>query len=57
MSKTALDYVNKGVRIIKIKLGKNGEEDVERVKKFAKRRDRQPYYALMQTRGGRTKML
>ena len=32
MSKTAEEFVKKGVRIIKIKLGKNAEEDIERVK-------------------------
>ncbi|MBW8890322.1 MAG: dipeptide epimerase [Fibrobacteres bacterium] len=32
MAETARDFVRKGVRIIKIKLGKDGEEDVERVR-------------------------
>jgi L-alanine-DL-glutamate epimerase-like enolase superfamily enzyme len=32
MAATALDFKNKGVRIIKIKLGKDGHRDVERVR-------------------------
>jgi len=32
MAKTAIEFVQRGVRIIKIKLGKNAQEDVERVK-------------------------
>lgn len=32
MAKTAEEFVKKGVRIIKIKLGKNADEDIERVK-------------------------
>ncbi|HVY75267.1 MAG TPA: dipeptide epimerase [Puia sp.] len=34
MATAAIDFKNKGVRIIKIKLGKNGPEDVERVKRI-----------------------
>ncbi|HTQ28958.1 MAG TPA: dipeptide epimerase, partial [Puia sp.] len=34
MAATAVDFKNKGVRIIKIKLGKNAELDVERVKQI-----------------------
>jgi o-succinylbenzoate synthase len=34
MAETAVDFKNKGVRIIKIKLGKNGPRDVERVKRI-----------------------
>lgn len=34
MAATAIEYKEKGVRMIKIKLGKNGVEDVERVKKI-----------------------
>ena len=34
MAQTARDYKAKGVRIIKIKLGKKGEEDIERVKQI-----------------------
>jgi L-Ala-D/L-Glu epimerase len=34
MATTAKDFKEKGVRIIKIKLGKNGEEDIERVKQI-----------------------
>lgn len=34
MAKTAVDFVQRGVRIIKIKLGKNASEDVERVKRI-----------------------
>lgn len=34
MAATAREYKTKGVRIIKIKLGKNGEEDIERVKQI-----------------------
>jgi o-succinylbenzoate synthase len=36
MAATAVDYKNKGVTIIKIKLGKNGSQDVERVKRIRK---------------------
>lgn len=32
MAETAVDYIKKGVKTIKIKLGKKGEEDVERVR-------------------------
>jgi len=32
MAEQAMDFVRRGVRIIKIKLGKNAQEDVERVK-------------------------
>jgi L-Ala-D/L-Glu epimerase len=32
MAKTAVDFIQRGVRIIKIKLGKNAKEDVERVR-------------------------
>lgn len=32
MQKTAMDYVAKGVRIIKVKLGRNAKEDVERIR-------------------------
>ncbi len=34
MAKTAIAYKAKGVRIIKIKLGKKGDEDIERVKQI-----------------------
>jgi L-Ala-D/L-Glu epimerase len=34
MAQTASEYKAKGVRIIKIKLGKKGEEDIERVKQI-----------------------
>ncbi|HYE55821.1 MAG TPA: dipeptide epimerase [Chitinophagaceae bacterium] len=34
MARQAKDFVERGVRIIKIKLGKNPEDDVERVKKI-----------------------
>ena len=34
MAKTAIEFKEKGVRIIKIKLGKDGRQDVERVKKI-----------------------
>jgi len=34
MAKTAIDFIKKGVRIIKIKLGKYGKEDIDRVKKI-----------------------
>lgn len=34
MAATAAEYKNKGVRIIKIKLGKNGKEDIERVRQI-----------------------
>jgi len=34
MAQTAIDFKNKGVRIIKIKLGKNGSDDIERVKQI-----------------------
>lgn len=34
MAQTAIKYKAKGVRIIKIKLGKKGEEDIERVKQI-----------------------
>lgn len=34
MAQTAIDFKNKGVRIIKIKLGKNGNDDIERVKQI-----------------------
>jgi L-alanine-DL-glutamate epimerase-like enolase superfamily enzyme len=34
MAATAAEYKNRGVRIIKIKLGKDGREDVERVKQI-----------------------
>ena len=34
MAATAIDFKKRGVRIIKIKLGKNGEEDIERVKQI-----------------------
>jgi L-alanine-DL-glutamate epimerase-like enolase superfamily enzyme len=34
MATTAIEYKNKGVGIIKIKLGKNATEDVERVRKI-----------------------
>ncbi|MFI5155880.1 MAG: mandelate racemase/muconate lactonizing enzyme family protein [Chitinophagales bacterium] len=34
MAATALEYKQKGVRMIKVKLGKNGVEDVERVRKI-----------------------
>ncbi len=37
MAATAVDFKNKGVRIIKIKLGKNGPQDVERVKRIRER--------------------
>ena len=36
MASTAIRYVEQGVRIIKIKLGKSGKEDVERVKQIRK---------------------
>ena len=34
MAKKAIDFKNSGVRIIKIKLGKNGEDDINRVKQI-----------------------
>lgn len=34
MANQAIDFVNRGVRIIKIKLGKNAVEDIERVRKI-----------------------
>ena len=34
MAKTAIDFVQRGVRIIKIKLGKNAADDVERVRRI-----------------------
>lgn len=34
MAQTAIDYKNKGVRIIKIKLGSNAPDDVDRVKQI-----------------------
>jgi len=34
MAAKAIDFVKRGVRIIKIKLGKNAEEDVERVRRI-----------------------
>jgi L-alanine-DL-glutamate epimerase-like enolase superfamily enzyme len=34
MANTAIDFVKRGVRIIKIKLGKNAADDVERVKRI-----------------------
>jgi L-alanine-DL-glutamate epimerase-like enolase superfamily enzyme len=34
MAATATDFKKKGVRIIKIKLGKNGEDDIERVRRI-----------------------
>jgi L-alanine-DL-glutamate epimerase-like enolase superfamily enzyme len=34
MAKTALQFKKNGVRIIKIKLGKNGKQDIERVKQI-----------------------
>lgn len=34
MAKTAIDFVKKGVQIIKVKLGKNAKEDVERIKQI-----------------------
>jgi L-Ala-D/L-Glu epimerase len=34
MAQTAIDLKNKGVRIIKIKLGKDGNDDIERVKQI-----------------------
>ena len=34
MAKQAVDFINRGVRIIKIKLGKNAVEDIERVRKI-----------------------
>ncbi|HEX4374016.1 MAG TPA: dipeptide epimerase [Puia sp.] len=34
MAQAAIDLKNKGVRIIKIKLGKNGDDDIERVKRI-----------------------
>ena len=34
MASTALNFKKKGVRIIKIKLGKNGDDDIERVKQI-----------------------
>ena len=34
MASTALDFVQKGVRMIKVKLGKNPKEDVERIKQI-----------------------
>lgn len=34
MAQTAIDFVQRGVRIIKIKLGKNAKEDVERVRRI-----------------------
>lgn len=36
MAAKAIEYVNKGVRIIKIKLGTNASDDIERVKKIRK---------------------
>jgi L-alanine-DL-glutamate epimerase-like enolase superfamily enzyme len=34
MASKALKYVNEGVKIIKVKLGKNGKEDVDRIKQI-----------------------
>lgn len=34
MAQTAADYKNRGVRIIKVKLGKDGQEDVERIRQI-----------------------
>lgn len=34
MAQTAIGFKSKGVRIIKIKLGKNGDDDIERVKQI-----------------------
>lgn len=34
MAETAVEYKNKGVRIIKVKLGKEGREDVERIRRI-----------------------
>jgi L-alanine-DL-glutamate epimerase-like enolase superfamily enzyme len=34
MAATAVDFVEKGVQIIKIKLGKNAKEDIERIKQI-----------------------
>ena len=34
MAKTAIDFVQRGVRIIKIKLGKNAADDVDRVRRI-----------------------
>ncbi len=34
MARTAVDFVQRGVRIIKVKLGKEGREDVERIRQI-----------------------
>jgi len=34
MAATAVDFINKGVNMIKVKLGKNAKEDVERIKQI-----------------------
>ncbi|MEY3433295.1 MAG: hypothetical protein RL131_1231 [Bacteroidota bacterium] len=34
MARTAIEFVNNGVQIIKVKLGKNGKEDIVRVRKI-----------------------
>ncbi|MBY0480877.1 MAG: dipeptide epimerase [Chitinophagaceae bacterium] len=34
MAATAIDFYNKGVNIIKVKLGKNAKEDIERIKQI-----------------------
>ena len=34
MAATAIDFVQKGVRMIKVKLGKNAKEDIERIKQI-----------------------
>jgi len=36
MAQTAIDYKNKGVHIIKVKLGKDPDEDIERIKQIRK---------------------
>jgi o-succinylbenzoate synthase len=36
MAETAIEFKNKGVRIIKVKLGKDGETDVQRVRQIRK---------------------
>jgi o-succinylbenzoate synthase len=34
MAKTAIQFVEQGVKVIKVKLGKNGEEDITRIQKI-----------------------
>src|SRR3954462_9192039 len=40
MARQAIEFVRKGVRILKIKLGKNAKDDIERVKKIRENVDK-----------------